>query len=183
VTGVTPQAVEVDAPAGVALGGAPRPVAVVRSARPDDAAEICSIVNLWADQGRMLPRTVEQVSNIIGEFVVADEDGRIAGCAALSILSPDLAEIRSVAVAPYAGSTGVGTKMVRRLLDEAASAEIPRVFLYTIVPQFFKRLGFRTVPMKTIPEEFARRCQLKIAPGITDKSPRRVAMLSEIIRP
>lgn len=150
---------------------------LVRSAAPADAPAICGIVNQWAERGAMLFRRVEQVAQNIGEFVVAEDEARVVGCAALAIYTPELAEIRSVAVARDHTRSGTGSQLVQRLLDEAVILEIPRVFLYTIVPGFFTRLGFRAVSHKSIPEEFARTCALKPSNNCV----KRIAMMREIL--
>jgi len=95
----------------------------IRKARVEDAPAIAELINHYAMQGLMLPKSLLQVYEQLREFVVAeDEDGTIVGCGALRLMWHDLAEIRSLAVAESAQGQGVGRRIVEALLD-AARAE------------------------------------------------------------
>ena len=86
---------------------------MVRRGVRGDAGAILELVEQYAAQGLMLPRTFEQVAGRIDNYVVAtDAAGHIVACAALEEYSPSLAEVSSVAVAPSHHGRGLGTQVV-----------------------------------------------------------------------
>ncbi len=57
------------------------------------------------------------------QFVVAEaDDGALAGCGALHVLWDDLAEVRTLAVAPAYLGHGVGSALLETLLDAGPRA-------------------------------------------------------------
>lgn len=90
----------------------------------------------------------------IQEFVIAEDlAGNVVGAGALHVMWQDLAEVRSLVVAEQVRGQGVGFKIVERLLSEARSLGIKRVFCLTFEVDFFSRLGFE--PISDIPVDEA----------------------------
>ena len=145
------------APSGTAGDEAQRtvfrpPAAVsVRRARVADMLQVEPLINVFAKQELMLPKTVEQLSRNFREFVVAEQNGRIIGCAALRVYTPQLAELGSLAVSEAAHGLGVGRKLVAAVEAEAASHGIGTVFALTLQDVFFHKQGYRTVPKELFP--------------------------------
>ena len=144
------------APAGVAVLD---PVAVrtpagavsVRRARVADMLQVEPLINGFARKDLMLPKTVEQLSRNFREFVVAEQGGRIIGCAALRVYTPQLAELGSLAVSEAAHGLGVGRKLVAAIEAEAEVHGIGTVFALTLQDVFFHKQGYRTVPKELFP--------------------------------
>lgn len=132
----------------------PAPNVVVRGAQPGDEQAIAALIAAWSDQGLTLPRSTQQVLECIGEFAVADVDGRTLACGSLSVFSPAIAEIRSVAVHPESKGLGLGRLVVERLVDEAQLLEIDRLVLLTKVPAFFSKCGFHEIDANELPSAF-----------------------------
>ncbi|HEV7588093.1 MAG TPA: N-acetyltransferase [Longimicrobium sp.] len=128
----------------------PAPVAV-RRARVADMLQVEPLINGFARQELMLPKTVEQLSRNFREFVVAEQAGRIIGCAALRVYTPQLAELGSLAVSESAHGLGVGRKLVAAVEAEAAVHGIGTVFALTLQEVFFHKHGYRTVPKELFP--------------------------------
>jgi amino-acid N-acetyltransferase len=128
----------------------PAPV-TVRRARVADMLQVEPLINGFAKQELMLPKTVEQLSRNFREFVVAEQHGRIIGCAALRVYTPQLAELGSLAVSEAAHGLGVGRKLVAAVEAEAASHGIGTVFALTLQDVFFHKQGYRTVPKEMFP--------------------------------
>jgi amino-acid N-acetyltransferase len=103
------------------------------------------LVELFASERILLAKAPVQYYEDVQEFFVAELDGRIVGCAALHVLWEDLAEIRSVAVDPAAQGHGVGSSLVRRVLEVARELGIERIFVLTFEVAFFERFGFREI--------------------------------------
>jgi amino-acid N-acetyltransferase len=126
----------------------------VRKATMPDAPGILSLINSYAAQGIMLPRTEFEMSENIRDFSVAYDGGRLLGCGALHFYSPTAAEVRSLAVLPAEKQQGVGRAIVKALENEALENDLEAIFAFTYVPRFFRKLGFfeterGELPLKT----------------------------------
>ncbi len=125
---------------------------VVRPARVADMLQVEPLINGFAKRELMLPKTVEQLSRNVREFVVAvDPAGRVLGCSALRVYTPQLAELGSLAVHEAAHGTGIGRRLVEATEAEARRHGIGTVFALTLQDGFFHRLGYRTVPKEMFP--------------------------------
>ena len=71
----------------------------LRHAQPADAPAIHALLETYVREGRLLPRTLEQVYQSIRDFVVAVDGETIIGCGALRIYTESLAEVGALAVA------------------------------------------------------------------------------------
>ena len=131
---------------------------MVRPAKTGDAEAISALVNHYAERGRMLHRSLESVFESLRDFIVADGPGGLDGCAALTISSRELAEIRSLAVADDRRGSGVGSRIVAEALRQAGELGLKRVFVLTYEPDFFKRFGFAVVDRESLPDKVWRDC-------------------------
>jgi amino-acid N-acetyltransferase len=131
----------------------------IRPAKADDAKAICGIINYYAERGRMLHRSLESVYEALREFqVAADESGAVVGCVAVDVYWGDLAELKSLAVAPSRRGGGIGTLLVRAALRDARRLGLRRLFALTYEKGFFARAGFRRVRRESLPEKVWREC-------------------------
>ncbi|MCX7804659.1 MAG: N-acetyltransferase [Planctomycetota bacterium] len=130
----------------------------VRRARVTDVPEMHDIINEYALEGLMLPKSKGELYEGIRDFYVAEGGGRILGCAALHVMWEDLAEIRSVAVRREYRHTGIGSRLVRACLREAAALGLPRVFVLTLAPDYFARFGFSVVDKDSLPRKIWADC-------------------------
>jgi amino-acid N-acetyltransferase len=130
----------------------------IRRAQPGDVPALFDLINHYARERLLLPRTLTDLYEHFREFVVAEEDGRLAGCGALKFYSQKLAEIRSLCVAPDVSSHGVGRALVESLLAEAEESGLASVFALTLATGFFAKLGFRTQARETVPMKIWRDC-------------------------
>jgi len=130
----------------------------IRAALVKDAEPIRRLVNYYAERGRMLHRSLESIYDALREFIVAEVDGEIVGCAAVDLFWADLAEIKSLAVAQASCGRGVGTRLVRAAIDDARRLGVKRLFALTYEKEFFERLGFEVVDRDALPEKVWREC-------------------------
>ena len=130
----------------------------IRRARMADVPGIAALVERFAGRGEVLPRRIEEVYQSLREWVVAEEAGQVVGCGALVILWADLAEIRSLVVAPAAQGTGLGRELVSALMVQAVELELPQVFALTRKTGFFLKLGFQVVPRDSLPRKIWKDC-------------------------
>jgi len=132
--------------------------AQIRPARVEDVEAMRALIDKYADEDRMLSRSHEFLIEHLRDFVVADDDGEFLGCCALAVLTPDLAEVRSLAVRPESGGRGVGASLVDACVAQARRLGLRRVFALTLVPQFFERCGFTLTSLGRLPEKSASEC-------------------------
>lgn len=130
----------------------------IRQARVADVPGIAALVGRFAGRGEVLPRTTEELYQTVREWVVAEQGGQIVGCGSLVVLWADLAEIRSLVVAPEAQRRGIGRQLVTVLIAQAAELEIHQVFALTRKTGFFFKLGFRFVPRESLPRKIWKDC-------------------------
>jgi len=130
----------------------------VRNAVLPDAEAIRRLIDAHVGDGTLLPRSLPEICENIRDFVVAEERGRLIGCAALHLYGEHLAEIRSIAVLPNARRRGAGTKLVKALIREAARHGVQCVCLFTRIPEFFAGLGFH-VTHEPLPDKLYKDCR------------------------
>ena len=131
---------------------------MIRKARIDDVDAIVGLLKDYAEQGLLLPRSKQSVCETLLGFSVAVEDGVVVGAAALHILGDDIAEIRSLAVAPDAQGRGHGRLLVEALMAEAGRVGVPRVLALTYQEAFFARLRFFVVEKGTLHQKIWKDC-------------------------
>jgi amino-acid N-acetyltransferase len=134
------------------------PALQVRKAVMSDIAPILSLINGYAAQGIMLPRTEFEMSESIRDFLVVYAGDGFAGCGALHFYSPTVGEIRSLAVDPESKTHGIGRKVVEALVAEAEAYSLDAVFAFTYVPDFFGKLGFNVVERGELPLKAWKDC-------------------------
>lgn len=131
---------------------------LIRKARIDDIDFLYDLIQHYAEQGIMLPRMKEALSELLDTFVVAEDEGQLVGCGSLCALGTKLVEIRSLGLlADYKGN-GLGSKLVDFLVEEAKRQQFPQVMALTYEARFFERLGFVRVNKEIFPEKVWRDC-------------------------
>ncbi|HEV8536058.1 MAG TPA: N-acetyltransferase [Candidatus Limnocylindria bacterium] len=130
----------------------------IRPARVEDVDDMRELINRYAALDRMLERSRDFLLEHLRDFVVAQDVSGFLGCCALAVLTPDLAEVRSLAVAPEASGRGIGRALVHACVAEARRLGLRRVFALTLVPEFFQRCGFTLTSLGRLPEKSAAEC-------------------------
>ena len=132
---------------------------MIRRATPDDAAAIAAVQartwrHAYADivEPERMPTPEQQAPRFAkriaegAEVYVFDQDGRIAGFAAL-----DGNELRAIYVDPPAQGAGVGTALLAAAVDGLQAAGHDEAFLWTfeangLARAFYERHGWQLVP-------------------------------------
>ena len=115
---------------------------LIRLALPKDVRAIAEIIRPLALQRVLLGKDLVDLYEAIQEFVVAEDDGVIVGFGALHVMWEDLAEVRTLAVAESRLGTGLGSRLLKALIERARNLELERVFCLTFETEFFERHGF-----------------------------------------
>ena len=133
----------------------------VRKALLQDASNVYDLVNSLSGDGKLLKRPFAEICENIREFMVAESDaGVFLGCGALHLYGPHLCEVRSIVVKPEAKSQGAGGAILKGLIEEAEEHGIQSVCLFTRIPDFFFKYGFRVVEDKSeLPDKIFKDCQ------------------------
>jgi len=129
-----------------------------RHARVPDVAAIRDLINYYAERGRMLHRSLESIYEMLREFIVAEEEGRIVGCAAVDVFWADLAEVKSLAVAEDRCGQGIGRLLVEAAEADAIKLGVKKLFALTYEKAFFLSRGFSLIDRGTLPEKVWREC-------------------------
>ncbi len=130
----------------------------IGKARVSEAPLIQLLINDYAKEGLMLPRSLSSIYEHIRDFIVCRDGGKVIGTCSLTIFWGDLAEIRSLAIARDRRGTGIGTLLVKKALSEAKEMGIKRVFTLTRQVNFFRRIGFKVIDKQTLPQKIWRDC-------------------------
>ena len=131
---------------------------VLRAARSSDADAIHALIAGNLEVGHLLPRSLEDVTEHIARFFVAEVDGTVVGCAELARLSPSVAEVRSLVVTESLRGQKIGTRLVAHLASSGTAAGYATLCAFTHDPSHFVRLGFTIVPHIWMPEKIAHDC-------------------------
>ncbi|MDA0271190.1 MAG: N-acetyltransferase [Chloroflexi bacterium] len=130
----------------------------VERATTRDGEGIAALINFWAAQGQMLPRTLGETYENLRDFFVVRQDGRVIGCAALHITWSDLAELKSLAVEESTQSRGIGAALVRACVEEGRALGLDRLFALTYRPGFFERLDWEQADVMNLPRKVWNEC-------------------------
>lgn len=154
-----------------------------RPAQPQDTAQIVAMVNRFAAQNIMLPRSEENVRQTIDDWLVAVErspqlacgeavtpfqlaeedtnasvEEQIVGCGALVPLNDKLVEVRSLAIHESQHGNGLGSSLVLQLVQMARERGYAQLCALTLRPKFFIRLGFAQVDRWSISPKVWQAC-------------------------
>src|SRR5579872_4156145 len=135
---------------------------MIRPATIHDVPRIQEIINSHAELGKMLFKGLAQLYESLRDFAVYEIDadmtdgrsspgGLVVGCAALSVLWADLAEVRSLAVEEEYRGRGIGRRLVEWAVEEARRLQIRRMMTLTYEQVFFEKLGFEVVTKESLP--------------------------------
>ena len=137
-------------------------LAEVRRARTSDVAGIRALVDTFSGDRRLLAKAMVTLYEDVQEFFVAVDGAEVVGCGALHVLWQDLAEVRTLAVAPTAQGQGVGSALLHRLVENARELGVHRLFCLTFETEFFGRHGF--VPVEEVALDADVRAELLQSP-------------------
>jgi amino-acid N-acetyltransferase len=127
----------------------------VRRAREADVDKMVTIIARYVERRLLLKRTHEEISAQLDTWRVAELDGEVVGCAALTDFGEGLGELRSLSVMEEAYGRGLGELLVRAIVRDAERKGISRLFVITKIPRYFARHGFISLEMDEVPEVLA----------------------------
>ena len=120
----------------------------VRPAAASDVDAIHALLELYASSGIVLKRSKEDIAFFIGNFIVAEFQGKVCGCAALRDFGGDLLEVRSVVVDPARQGCGIGRAMVEFIIADV-ELNRPHFRLFTLTTTPMSSLAWRITSSMT----------------------------------
>lgn len=114
----------------------------IRLAQSQDLSAIENFIKNFVTEGKLLPRTFQELEGLIDTLFIAEIDGVLMGTAALEIYNHKLAEIRSLAVSPQAQGLGIGKKLVQACVELAKEKKVYEIMAVSSSESFFKACGF-----------------------------------------
>lgn len=130
----------------------------IRKARIEDVKQIQKVINLFAKQDVMLPRSLSELYENMRDFWVAEENNKVVGCCALHITWSDLSEIKSLAVKKSFQGKNIGAEFINACIKEARELGCKSIFVLTYIPEYFKRFGFRRISKERLPHKIWADC-------------------------
>jgi len=139
----------------------------LQPATADDVTAIAELVNGFAAQNLMLPRTEESILQSLPDWLVArarpeaeppGSHPQLLGCGSLVALTEQLVEIRSLAVAPAGQGKGIGRRIVEELVRVATARGYAQICALTLEEGFFERIGFDVVDRWSISPKLWQDC-------------------------
>lgn len=123
----------------------------IRPARTSDVADIVEMAQPLVERRALVPKETVSYYESIQEFLVAEAEGtaEMAGFGALHVMWEDLAEVRTLASHDDWRGRGVGSALLRRLVERARALGVQRVFCLTFEVKFFTRHGFEVMEDQT----------------------------------
>ena len=169
----------------------------IRPATEADVEPMLDIINGYAAQNLMLPRTPDQIRRVLSSFLVARAAEWVVGCGSLVELTPQLTELRSLAVSPGYRSIGLGKRLVEALVAMARESGYGQLCALTLNEGFFNRLGFQTVDRWAISPKIWHECiycpkfdacdEIAVLMNLTETAPvvqaDQVIVLHPVLRP
>lgn len=128
-----------------------RPMLSVRPARQKDDPDIVRILN---------DADLHFSGEKLADFQVAELDGKLAGIVRLEE-HEDFVFLSSLGVAGDQRNKGVATALLKTIFERTGKP----IYLYTVIPQFFKKFGFHdTTPRPQLPPKETFGCD-QCSPG------------------
>jgi amino-acid N-acetyltransferase len=133
----------------------------LRYARSSDIDKIQKLLEPFAKQGILLNKDRKKIESDLPGTVVYCVDDEILGVANLYQYDPNLFEIRGLAIDLNYQKTGIGKKIIEKLLIdlkiEFANQTIT-VFALTLASEFFVKIGWQSVKKEKFPRKIFDDC-------------------------
>lgn len=135
----------------------------IRRAHVFDVEDMLALINSCATSNLMLPRGPKYIYENIRDFVVIEAqremgEPQIVACGSLHVLWKDTAEIRSLTTHPEFRGRGLGSNIVRYLVEDAKQIGIEKIIALTLIEEFFKTLGFKPKRKEELPSKIWDEC-------------------------
>ena len=115
--------------------------------------QLIELMQPFVDDGKLLSRSYEQLSEAIDEFVFIEDAGQIIACAGLRVYkSEKMGEIYALTVNKSFHNTGTSLELMNKLIQKASELDLDSIFaLSKYGGRFFFRHDFAEVDVSSLP--------------------------------
>lgn len=126
---------------------------MIRKATIKDVKAIHELLHEYGKKEELLARPLSELYDHVRDFwvYVDGNSEQLIGCCALQFCWEDLAEIRSLAVLPEHLGKNIGSELTKKVLQEAMTFNVKKVFTLTYKPDFFKQFDFVQIERADLP--------------------------------
>ncbi len=110
-----------------------------------------NLINKYADEGKLLHRTLNSIYENLQCFYIAESNGEVIGTVSLHILDKELAEVRSLTVSSNHFGMGIGSELVKVVVDETKKLGVKTLLSLTYQVEFFNKCGFKSIEKSSLP--------------------------------
>jgi amino-acid N-acetyltransferase len=130
----------------------------IKRAEPAHAPVLHALITANLEEGHLLPRSLEELTVHAERFTIVLRGKKVVGCAELAPLSPQVAEVRSLAVDAKERDRGIGAMLVDNLKRRAHEDGYDKLSAFTHAPGYFSQMGFSIVPHLWVSEKVFTDC-------------------------
>jgi amino-acid N-acetyltransferase len=131
----------------------------IRPAQEKDIEPIHGLIRHYALRGVILERSREDIQDNLQNFLVVEDSGTVIGAATFYDYGATLKEIRSFAIEEKYHGRGIGSELLKKLVENIDRKDITRIFTLTYKPEFFTKNGFTVVSKNSFPEKIWKDCR------------------------
>jgi len=117
------------------------------------AQKIFDLTQPFVNEGKILPRTNQQINDNIDDFILIFNDDELLACAGLKdCREGSMGEIYSLAVAQNSQNTGLSTMLLDKILIKAKERGFVKIFALTkFGTKWFLKNGFTQMQISDLP--------------------------------
>ena len=131
---------------------------MIRQAKYQDAESIQNLLRIFSETGKVLFRSLDDITENILSFLIYEKNNDIAGVYSLKTGWGRFVELRSLVVDPQYSNQGIGTRIMEESIKNALSTECNTLFVLTYAVSMFARLGFHVVDKEKLPHKVWNDC-------------------------
>lgn len=131
----------------------------IRPAEEKDIESIHGLISHYAREGVILERSHDDIRANLENFIVAEDSGTVIGAATFYDYGETLKEVRSFAIDKRYHGMGIGSSLLKKLIENIDGKNNTRIFTLTYKPEFFSKNGFAVVSKDDFPEKIWKDCR------------------------
>jgi amino-acid N-acetyltransferase len=119
----------------------------------DNSEQILTLIKPFVEQGKILPRSRQEIEESIDDFVLLFDGDQLLACAGLKDCQEgSMGEIYSLAVAKNVQNTGLSKKLLNKILIKAKLRKFSKIFALTkFGTDWFVKNGFTQMNISDLP--------------------------------
>lgn len=121
----------------------------------DKVAQILQLITPFVKEGKILPRTYQQINDNIDDFILIFESKKLSACAGLKDCKEGgMGEIYALAVSKNTQKTKTSSKLLLQIISKAKSLNLAKIFaLSKYNSQWFIKHKFTQMEISELPRK------------------------------